>query len=282
VLLNLSSDHLDRYDSYDDYVEAKARIFLYQGDNDFAVLNADDDDVTRLADRGRARVLTFSRRGRVVSGSYAETGEVWTAFGGATHRLLPLDEIRLPGPHNLENALAATSIVLAMGGLDDAAGRSAVISGLREFAGLEHRLEFCGELEGRRFFNDSKATNVASLRQALFSLPQPLTLIAGGRDKHGDFSGLTKIIEERVGHLVLIGEAADTLSSAWRGVSQDRAGDMDGAVLKAFGATPSGGVIALSPGCASYDMFRDYEERGRQFKLAVKRLIRKRGAGGRS
>jgi UDP-N-acetylmuramoylalanine--D-glutamate ligase len=279
LLLNLTPDHLDRYQAYADYVEAKARIFDHQTADDFAVLNADDADVSKLAQRSRGRVLTFSRSGPVVSGAYADGGKLWTARAGEASELIPVDQIRLPGPHNLENALAAASAALALGVLDEETGRREVQTELGTFAGLEHRLEFCGEIEGRRFYNDSKATNVASMRQALLSFPRPLTLIAGGRDKHGDFPGIAGLVEERVDVVILIGEAADVIARAWPRVRKERAGDLDEAVRKAFDATPPGGIIALSPGCASYDMFRDYEERGRRFKSSVKELIGRVGEG---
>jgi UDP-N-acetylmuramoylalanine--D-glutamate ligase len=280
ALLNLSPDHLDRYAGYDEYVEAKARIFNFQTADDFAVLNADDADVMRLAERGQARLLTFSRAGSVMSGAFADAGGVWTARGGDSTALLQAGEIRLPGPHNLENALAAIAMLLALGVLDDDDSRAVVAAGLREFPGLEHRLEFCGEVNGRRFYNDSKATNVASMRQALLALPRPLTIIAGGRDKHGDFPGVARLVEERVDLVILIGEASDVIAGAWPRIRKQRAKNLADAIEKAYQGTPEGGAIALSPGCASYDMFRDYEERGRRFKAAVQSLIERLGRGG--
>jgi UDP-N-acetylmuramoylalanine--D-glutamate ligase len=280
VMLNLTPDHLDRYDGYPEYIEAKARIFDSQSSGDFAVLNADDAEVMHLAERGEARLLTFSRSGSVVSGAYADAGGVWTASKGEAEVLIPADEIRLPGPHNLENSLAAIASLVALGVMDGKRERAAVAKGLREFAGLEHRLEFCGEIDGRRFFNDSKATNVDSMRQVLLALPHPLTIIAGGRDKHGDFPGIARLVEERADRVILIGEAADVIARAWPRVRKERAKNLDDAVRMAFEGTPSGGAIALSPGCASYDMFRDYEERGRLFKAAVQALITRTGGGG--
>lgn len=279
VFLNLTPDHLDRYASLGDYAAAKARLFAAQTPEDFAVLNADDLEVLRLGSAGRARRLTFSRRGPVEDGAYAAAGEIVLARQGAAERLTRTDEIRIPGSHNLENALAAVTACLAAGVLDDAAGRGAVARGLAEFAGLEHRLEPCGEIDGRRFYNDSKATNVDSMRQALLALPRPLTVIAGGRDKHGDFEGLAPLAEERVDRVVLIGEAAELIGRAWPRVHQERATDLADAVERAFRATPAGGRVVLSPGCASFDMFRDYEDRGRRFKQAVAALAARRGGG---
>ena len=166
-----------------------------------------------------------------------------------------------------------------LGILDDEAGRRAVAEGLRTFPGLEHRLEPCGEVAGRLFYNDSKATNVDSMRQALLAFPKPLTLIAGGRDKHGDFDGVRALVEERADHVVLLGEAADLIARAWTTIPHERASDLDDAVERALRATPPGGRVVLSPGCASFDMFRDFEDRGRRFKAAVDAL-RRRQAGG--
>jgi UDP-N-acetylmuramoylalanine--D-glutamate ligase len=279
VLLNLTPDHLDRYPSLEAYAAAKARLFAFQEPDDVAVLNADDPGVLRLAAGGRARALTFSRRGPVVSGAYAEGGRVWWARDGERAPLVSAAEITIPGPHNLENALAAVAACLGLGVLDDAGGRAAVARGLVAFAGLEHRLEPCGEIRGRRFYNDSKATNVDSMRQALLALAHPLTVIAGGRDKHGDFPGLAALAEERIDHLVLLGEAAGVIARAWPRVPQENAADLEDAVRRAYRATPAGGAVALSPGCASFDLFRDYEDRGRKFKAAVARLAERVARG---
>ena len=272
VLLNLTPDHLDRYPDVDAYAAAKARVFAFQTGEDFAVLNADDPETLRLAEGSPARALTFSRRGRVSSGAFVEDGALWWAKGGRAERLLATIELGIPGPHNVENALAAVAAVGALGVLDTAEGRAAVARGLVAFQGLEHRIEPAGTVNGRRFFNDSKATNVDSMRQALLSFGHPLTVLAGGRDKHGDFPGLAALATERIDHLVLFGEAAPVIAAAWPRIAQERALDLADAVRRAYRVTPEGGVIVLSPGCASFDMFRDYEDRGRRFKDEVKKL----------
>jgi UDP-N-acetylmuramoylalanine--D-glutamate ligase len=279
VLLNLTPDHLDRYPDVAAYAAAKARVFAFQKADDFAVLNADDPETLRLAEGGRARALTFSRRGRVPSGAFLEDGAIWWSFEGQAERILPVGELGIPGPHNVENALAAVAAVLALGVLDTAEGRASVARGLSGFHGLEHRLEPAGTVNGRRFFNDSKATNVDSMRQALLSFGHPLTVLAGGRDKHGDFPGLAALAEERIDHLVLFGEAAPVIAAAWPRVAQERATDLEDAVRRAYRATPEGGVIVLSPGCASFDMFRDYEDRGRRFKDEVRKLAERVASG---
>jgi UDP-N-acetylmuramoylalanine--D-glutamate ligase len=272
VLLNLTPDHLDRYPNLAAYAAAKARIFAFQTPDDVAVLNADDPETLRLAAGGRARAHTFSRRGRVPSGSYLEADALWWAREGRAERLIAARELGIPGPHNVENALAAVAAVGALGALERPEDREAVARGLAEFKGLEHRLEPAGTVRGRRFYNDSKATNVDSMRQALLSFPHPLTVIAGGRDKHGDFPGLANLAAERIDHLVLLGEATPVIAAAWPRIPQERVTSLAEAVRRAWLATPEGGVIVLSPGCASFDQFRDYEDRGHQFKEEVRRL----------
>jgi UDP-N-acetylmuramoylalanine--D-glutamate ligase len=282
VLLNLTPDHLDRYPDVAAYAAAKARLFAFQTADDFAVLNADDPETLRLASGGHARALTFSRRGRVPSGAFVEDRALWWTREGRAERLIAAAALGIPGPHNVENALAAVAAVGALGVLDTAEGRAAVARALAEFPGLEHRIEPAGAVNGRRFFNDSKATNVDSMRQALLSFGHPLTVLAGGRDKHGDFPGLAALAEERIDHLVLIGEAAPVIAAAWPRIPQERAIDLEDAVRRAYRATPEGGVIVLSPGCASFDMFRDYEDRGRRFKEEVRKLAERVAQGGTS
>jgi UDP-N-acetylmuramoylalanine--D-glutamate ligase len=208
---------------------------------------------------------------------------------GGHERLMRRDEVLLPGPHNLANVLAALATVLPLEPSADVLRQV-----LRTYRGLEHRLEPAGEVAGVRFVNDSKATNTDSLRVALQSFPEPVVLIAGGRDKGQDFRPLAPLVQRAVRHLVLIGEGAETLARAWPEVRQERAANLAAAVRAAWeaargglaegGAAAEGGgpaaggypaTVLLSPGCASFDMFRDYEDRGRRFKEEVARLAAK-------
>ena len=270
--LNLTPDHLDRHGSLAAYADAKQRLFARQDEGDWAVRNADDPEVAGRA-AGRATPLAFSARGPVAEGAFAEGGELVLAWRGGRERLLPRAEVRLPGPHNLANALAALASVLPLEPSPEALRRV-----LRTYAGLEHRLEPAGEVDGVRFVNDSKATNTDSLRVALQSFPQPVVLIAGGRDKGQDFRPLAGEVARAVAHLVLIGEGAEAMARAWPGVPAERAPTLADAVRAAFAAARAAarpgapGVVLLSPACASFDMFRDYEDRGRRFKDEVARL----------
>ena len=265
--LNLTPDHLDRHGSLDAYGAAKQRLFARQGEDDWAIWNADDPEVTRRR-TGSAATVEFSVARPVDEGAFHEDGMLVLARRGGRERLMPRAEVRLPGPHNLANALAALATVLPLEPTPEALRRV-----LREYRGLEHRLEPAGEIHGVRFVNDSKATNTDSLRVALQSFPEKVVLIAGGRDKGQDFRPLAELVRANVRHLVLIGEGAEGIARAWPDVPSARAGSLADAVRTAFeAARPSGAVVLLSPGCASFDMFTDYEDRGRRFKDEVERL----------
>jgi UDP-N-acetylmuramoylalanine--D-glutamate ligase len=263
--LNLTPDHLDRHGDLATYAAMKQRLFERQTESDYAVRNADDPGVSRFG--GAAAALAFSVTGPVDDGAFHDAGDLVLARRGGHERLMPRREVRLPGPHNLANALAALATVLPME-LPAAAMRGVLAS----YGGLEHRLEPAGEVGGVRFVNDSKATNTSSMEVALQSFEAPIVLIAGGRDKGQDFSPLAGLVRRHVRHLVLIGEGAGAMAKAWPGIPAERAETLAEAVAVAYRAAGTGGVVLLSPGCASFDMFQDYEDRGRRFKDEVARL----------
>jgi UDP-N-acetylmuramoylalanine--D-glutamate ligase len=278
AVLNITPDHLDRYHSMDEYCSAKAGIFLNQQASDFQVLNADDPETIRLHEerlKGRAggpRIIFFSRT-KEVEGIYAKAGGVYVNFPKLEHpaihrELMHADAIRIKGVHNLENAMAASAMALLAG-----CPAEAVRDSLREFPGLEHRLELVRELDGVKYINDSKGTNVGAVIKSMEGFTEPLILIAGGRDKAGDFAALREQVAEKVKALVLIGEAAgkirDALGDATRTIM---AKDLQEALATAHGIAEKGDVVLLSPACASFDMFRDFEDRGRQFKRMVQAL----------
>jgi len=274
--LNLTPDHLDRHRTLAAYGSLKQRLFARQTEEDWAILNADDPEVAaRRAGDGAASEFSVARP--VDEGAFFEDGAVMLSRRGGHERLMRRDEVLLPGPHNLANVLAALATVLPLEPSADVLRQV-----LRSYRGLEHRLEPAGEVAGVRFVNDSKATNTDALRVALQSFPEPVVLIAGGRDKGQDFRPLAPLVQRAVRHLVLIGEGADTLAKAWPEVRQERAATLAAAVRAAWEAArgaPAGGgtgaTVLLSPGCASFDMFRDYEDRGRRFKEEVARLAAK-------
>lgn len=280
-LLNITPDHMDRYHTMTEYRNAKARIFVNQQRDDFLVLNADDPGTLELyelqfgaAKPERPTVCFFSRR-RAVEGLYARDGGVFYSLPGdssAVH-LIAADEIRIRGVHNLENAMAASAMALLAG-----CPPEAVRASLREFGGLEHRLELVRELDGVTYINDSKGTNVGAVVKSIESFPGPLILIAGGRDKAGDFSVLRELVTQKVREVILIGEAAGTIQDALKDVTETvMAKDLAGAVAIARRHAQNGDVVLLSPACASFDMFRDFEDRGRQFKQIVMEMKSRNG-----
>ena len=266
VWLNLTPDHLDRHGSLAGYGALKQRLFARQSEEDWAVWNADDPEV--MARRsGGGSWLEVSARRPVEEGAFVRDGALVLAWRGGTEVLMPARELGIRGPHNRVNALAAVAAVLPLE-IAPATLRQA----LQSYRGLEHRLEPVAVVDGVSFVNDSKATNAGSLEVALDSFDQPVVLIAGGRDKGQDFSPLSARVREATRAVILIGEGAEGMARAWAGARLERAGSLAEAVDRAFDRARPEGVVLLSPGCASFDMFRDYEDRGRAFKAEVARL----------
>jgi UDP-N-acetylmuramoylalanine--D-glutamate ligase len=257
VLLNLSPDHLDRHGSFEAYVSAKLRIFANQGNDDLAVAPA-GLPVEDLG--GCARRVTFGAR------PDAELSERAGYLWWAEQPLIDVREIALPGTHNRQNAMAAAAVCLARG-LD----ADAVAAGLRSFKGVAHRLEPVAVRDGVTWVNDSKATNVASTLVALEALGSAIHLIAGGRGKDQDFRPLAALVGERCAAVYLIGEAAGELAEALggTGVPLHTVGDLEHAVSAARKAARPGETVLLSPACASFDQFRDFEDRGERFRVLV-------------
>jgi len=264
AILNVTQDHLDRYHDMTEYAGAKAKVFMNQRREDFLVLNFDDPLVKRMAPQTAATVVPFSRLLRFNPGACLLDGFI--TFNG--RRIIRADEIRIKGVHNLENAMAAAAMSLCAG-----ADAESVAAVLREFPGLEHRLEFVRERDGVAYINDSKGTNVGAVVKSVEGFTQPVILIAGGLDKGSDFSPLFGLFKRKVKLLILIGKAAGKMAEAI-GASTETvfAKTLQDAVLLASRRASRGDVVLLSPACASFDMFKDFEDRGRQFKEAVNAL----------
>lgn len=272
AILNITPDHMDRYASLSDYIDSKCRIFLNQGGHDFLVLNADDPATAEIEKRlegslppGRRPAVYYFSRNREVRGAYYKNEVIGFNLPGFSSFVLDPSGFRIKGVHNIENAMAASLMALLSG-----CGSEAVAQALTEFPGLEHRLEFVREINGVRFINDSKGTNVGAVVKSLESFDHPVVLIAGGRDKDGDFSILRPLVRERVKALILIGEAGEKI----RGVLDDSTriimeGSLGDAVSRAVEIAAPGDTVLLSPACASFDMFRDFEHRGKEFKAIV-------------
>ena len=268
VLLNLADDHLDRHGTLEAYGRAKARVFANQTPADWAVVNADDPAALALARGARARRFDFGVSAAVQEGVSVAGGNIVRRTAVGATPLLPLTAVRLPGKHLLSDVLAAAAVG-SVAGVPPAAMRRAV----ETFHGLEHALERVAEINGVRFVNDSKATNVVSARRAIESFDRGIVAIMGGRFKGGNLGELRDSVASRVDAIVAIGEATPLIHTALSDVvAIHDAASMADAVRTAFGLARAGGVVLLAPACASFDMFHDYAERGRVFKDEVRKL----------
>jgi UDP-N-acetylmuramoylalanine--D-glutamate ligase len=272
VLLNITPDHLDRYEhSFEKYSDAKARVFSRQGKGDVIVFNADDPETVRQteakAPEGVA-LVPFSVGGTPVNGAFVDKGQMIAIVGNVRHKIIAVSAIGIPGQHNLSNSMAASLAALAMH-----VPPSVIAETLSTFRGVEHRLEFVRDLNGVRYVNDSKGTNVDSVWYALQSFESPIVLILGGRDKGNDYSRLMELVRKNVRAIVAIGESADKVVKAFRDVRPVvTASTMEEAVRLATTQSLRGDVVLLSPACASFDWFENYEHRGRIFKEVVRGL----------
>ena len=268
VLLNLSADHQDRHSSMAEYGAAKARIFMNQTAEDWAVVNADDPAALALAARGRARRCDFALDAPLTEGVTVEDGVIVRRQHGDRQPLLPVTSVLLPGRHLLSDVLAAAAASSVAGVPPDAMRRA-----VEGFHGLEHALERVGEVGGVRFINDSKATNIAAARRAIESFDDGVIAIIGGRFKGGRFEDLRDAAADRLDAVVAIGEAQPLIRAALEDVVPvHEASTMGDAVRRAFALAEPGGVVLLAPACSSFDMFEDYADRGRAFKVAMKQL----------
>ena len=267
VLLNFSPDHLDRHASVDEYAAAKSRIFVNQTASDWAVLNADDEPVGRMAAGASSQRLMFSMSDSLASGVLVHGDSIVRRTAAGDMPLVPLASVRLLGRHLIADVLAA-SAVASLVGVDSAAMTEAV----EQFTGLEHALEPVAEFGGVTFVNDSKATNIEAARRSIESFDSVVAII-GGRFKGGEFGDLRDPLVERHGIVIAIGESRPLITAALAGaVAVQEAEDMASAVRSAFANAAPGATVVLAPACSSFDMFRDYAERGRVFKQEVRRL----------
>ena len=276
VFLNLSPDHLDRHASFEEYAQAKGRIFARQTIADWAVVNADDPGVLALAEKTRARTLLFSPAGRSGAGAFFEHGEAKLRVEGGTETLFRRGEVRLPGEHLAADLLAAAAAARLAGAPADAIARA-----VRSYRGVEHVLEHVADVRGVSFFNDSKATNVDAARKSLESFDTPLIVILGGKYKGGNFADLAPALAKKGRAVMAIGEARDRVAQALAPTLPVVPCDsLRAAVEGALARAQEGDTVLLAPACASFDMFRDYAERGRAFKDEVRRLAEAESGNG--
>ena len=272
ALLNITEDHLNRHGTMEVYTAMKMRQFQNMTAEDVAVFNADDPALAPLIGQVKAQVMLFSRKREVAQGAFVRDGEIVVRFHGAEEMICPVKDVFIPGPHNLENALAACCIAVAMGVKPDVIAHT-----LRTFQGVEHRIEFVRELDGVRYINDSKGTNVDSTIKAIQTMTRPTAIILGGYDKHCDFTPMVQemLASPYIKEAVLIGATADQIERTCRenGYTHlHRAGTLKDAIDQCRALSSDGWNVLLSPACASFDMFSDYESRGRIFKELVRKL----------
>jgi UDP-N-acetylmuramoylalanine--D-glutamate ligase len=267
VLLNLTPDHLDRHASFEEYAAAKMRLFENQLERDFAILNADDPEVTKRMP-ARSHVFWFSRQKRVAEGAFLLDDQIIFRHESSEIAVGKRSEIPLRGEHNVENVLAACAAAYLAG-----AEPAAIANGVKTFRGVEHRLEFVRDIGGVAFYNDSKATNVDAALKAIEAFPGPLVVILGGKDKGSPYTPLGDALRARGRAALLIGESAEKIAADLGGsVASVRAGTLDRAVQLAAERAQPGDVVLLAPACSSFDQFENYEERGRAFKRLVAQL----------
>jgi UDP-N-acetylmuramoylalanine--D-glutamate ligase len=276
ALLNLSPNHLDRHESMDDYVAAKINIVRFQGPDDHAILNADQPLTRDIVPLCRGRVALFSHDGQVDVGSFLDEESIVIRWEGEIETVCDVSEIRLLGSHNVDNVLAACAVSAAAG-----ATTRAMRTAVTAFSGVEHRLEFVAQIGGARYYDDSIATSPQRTIAALNSFANPIILLAGGREKHLPLEELAEMIVGKVKALVLFGEAAPLLEQAVvdtnpaeqkESLPIHHSADMRDAVLAAARLAEEGDVVLLSPACTSFDMYKDFAERGLHFQSLVREL----------
>ncbi len=269
VMLNITPDHLDRYPGFAAYARAKKQINRNQEQDDHAVINYDDPWSRKSAGKIKARIVFFSRKKILTNGVFVKNGTVYAAWRGRRRKIISTSELGIPGPHNLENALAAIAC-----GIIGHIPLPSMRKTLRTFRGVAHRLEPVKEVQGVQYINDSKATNVDSVVKALESFKDNIILIAGGRDKGSPYLPLAKLVRDKVKALIVLGEAKNKIKKELGSLTRTfTVQNLAEAVKLGQQLAVPGDTVLLSPACASFDMFRNYEERGQVFKEEVKKLI---------
>jgi UDP-N-acetylmuramoylalanine--D-glutamate ligase len=269
VILNITPDHMDRYEnSMEKYSASKARIFMNQTQDGYLIYDVDDEWTVKTVQRAKSRTVAISTKKPLMEGAFVEEDCLVTMLGGKRSNLIPTGEIGIRGTHNLYNAMAATVAAQILN-----VAVPTLQATLRNFKGVEHRLEFVRKLKDVQYYNDSKATNVDSVSVALQAFKEPIVVLLGGRDKGNDYSKLNELVKTKVRSIIAIGESADKVEAAFSGLKPvTRATTMVDAVVTAQAVAQAGDVVVLSPACASFDWFDNYEHRGKVFKDLVNQL----------
>jgi UDP-N-acetylmuramoylalanine--D-glutamate ligase len=270
AVLNLTPDHLDRHETFENYMDIKARIFMNQDKNDFLILNYDDENCRKLAEKAKSKTLFFSRQSFAVEGIYLKDNNFYLNIDNEVKPLFNVKELKIVGNHNYENAMAAMLMAYCAG-----VGSEAIIKSAKEFTAVEHRIEFVREVKGVVYYNDSKGTNPESAIKAIESMDRQVVLIGGGYNKGSDFSLWVQSFDKKVKKLLIIGEVSDILEETcvkYNFHEYERADTFENAVFRASELAQKGDAVLLSPACASWDMFESYEHRGNMFKKLVKEM----------
>lgn len=270
AIINITPDHINWHKTYENYINSKKKVFKNQDKTDFTVLNYDDEVLRNTKDNINSNIIWFSLNSKLNNGVYIDGKDIVISHYGKIVKVMPWKEIKIPGKHNLENALSSIAIGWAMGiDVEDMADV------LRSFEGVEHRIEYVTSIEGVKFYNDSKGTNSDASIKAIEALEPPLIVIAGGKDKGTDFDDFIKSFKGKVKALILLGETKDKIKETAIKYGFNNiyiVGSMNEAVNKSFKIGNSGDTVLLSPACASWDMYESFEERGKDFKEAVYNL----------
>lgn len=267
IITNITPDHLDYHLTLENYIEAKFKNVINQDENDYAILNYDDETIRNYSDKIKAKKIFFSAIHSIESGIFVKDGKMVFKHDGETEFIINSKDIFIPGTHNLENAMAAAGAALALGIDTDT-----IALVLKNFKGVEHRLEFCGEFNGVKFYNDSKGTNPDASIKAVQGIEKPIILIAGGYDKKSLYDDFIKAFDNKIKALILLGQTADDIDKCARKYGFTdiyHVQNMDEAVRKCFELSLKGDNVVLSPACASWGMYPNYEVRGRDFKERV-------------
>lgn len=270
AILNLTEDHLNRHHTMEAYGAAKARIFANQKGNDCLIVNYDDDACMALTNGCRARIIPFSTKKELETGAFVRDGLMILRRDGNETSLFNVNELKIIGKHNIQNALAAAAIAF-WSGIDS----DMISEALIKFKGVEHRIEYCGLIDGVKYYNDSKGTNTDASITAIKALVSNIVLIAGGDGKSQDFTPFAEMMPGRVKKLILFGKDAGKISEACSKINFKNicfCKDMNDSVIEAASAAEPGDSVMLSPACASWDMYDNYEQRGRHFKQCVTAL----------
>jgi UDP-N-acetylmuramoylalanine--D-glutamate ligase len=267
VLTNITPDHLDYHHTVENYIEAKFKNVINQNENDYAILNYEDETIRNYSDKIKAKKIFFSSERILEDGIFSEKGQMFYRSGNNKLFIINTKDIFIPGKHNLENAMASGGAAIALG-IDI----KVISKVLREFKGVEHRLEFTGEYKKVKFYNDSKGTNPDASIKAIQGIEKPIILIAGGYDKKSSYDDFIKAFDNKVKALILLGQTAEDIQKCALKYGFEniyRVETMDEAVKKSFELAEEGDNVVLSPACASWGMYPNYEVRGRDFKERV-------------